>query len=147
MLTYSILHKHLKINRQVLYYLFIFSPSQTGIKWQQLRLLCTILHLIDFKKQKMFAKAFYNIDNAMPSPGINVAAILGSMVSSLTNPVGAMVGETSNISAVMGSNMGNSLGLSTLPEQQHDIKTVQPKSGLVCPLHRNKQLFESKSQK
>ena len=45
------------------------------------------------------AKAFYNLDNSFPGKSINVAPIVGAALAALTNPVGTVLNEISNIAS------------------------------------------------
>ncbi len=81
------------------------------------------------------ARAFYNMENAAPGRGIDVAPILGSIISSMTNPVATAVGEASRLSSNVGTSSGYSSRYVTLPDKEPVVKTIQPKSGINFVLY------------
>ncbi len=83
------------------------------------------------------AKAFYNMDNAAPGRGIDVAPILGSIISSMTNPVATAVGEASQVATTVHTSAGHSSRYVTLPDKGSQVKTVQPRSGVNFVLYNS----------
>ncbi|HNX01899.1 MAG TPA: RHS repeat-associated core domain-containing protein, partial [Candidatus Cloacimonadota bacterium] len=83
------------------------------------------------------AKAFYNMDNAAPGRGIDVAPILGSIISSMTNPVATAVGEASQVATTVHTSAGHSSRYVTLPDKGLQVKTVQPRSGVNFVLYNS----------
>jgi RHS repeat-associated protein len=83
------------------------------------------------------AKAFYNMDNTAPGRGIDVAPILGSIISSMTNPVATAVGEASQVATTVHTSAGHSSRYVTLPDKGSQVKTVQPRSGVNFVLYNS----------
>ena len=83
------------------------------------------------------AKAFYNIDNAMPSPNVDIASILGAAIAAITNPAGNVIGET-------GSQLASDLGAASsqpsvlLPIIRDDTqRQAHPRSGINYTLYNS----------
>ena len=84
------------------------------------------------------AKAFYNIDNSYPEASINVAPIIGAALASMTNPVGYMLSEASQLAADLGATSSQSVALTSLPEKNNQENLAQPKSGINFVLYNSR---------
>jgi hypothetical protein len=64
------------------------------------------------------AKAFYNMDNTFPGKSVNVAPIIGAALAAMTNPVGTVLGETSQLANDLGTIASNSTALPFSPPSE-----------------------------
>jgi len=82
------------------------------------------------------AKAFYNMDNAMPGKSVIIMPIVGAVLAGMYNPLGT-IGEYSQLANNPGTTASNSTILPYLPEENNQNKTVQPQSGINFVLYNN----------
>ena len=83
------------------------------------------------------AKAFYNLDNSFPEKSVDVAPIIGAALAAITNPVGTLMGEISQLTNTTGNVASNSVALTNLPEKNNQNNLVQPKSGINFVLYNS----------
>ena len=84
------------------------------------------------------AKAFYNVDNALPETGIDFSAIAGAFVAAITNPVGTIIGEVQNLTSDLGAAASQSSTLGQIPNSNDNNNQVQPQSGINFVAYNNR---------
>ena len=82
------------------------------------------------------AQEFYNIDNDFPGKRVSIAPVIGAAVAAITNPVGALPGETSKINNTDAVASKSSM-LYHLPEENFQNNLAQPNSGINFVLYNS----------
>ena len=83
------------------------------------------------------AKAFYNMDNALPGQGIDITPIAGNLISTLANPAAGIAGEAAQLAADLGATASQSVALVNLPQTANRSNEVKPQSGINFILYNN----------
>ena len=104
----------------------------------KIRGLSIMLHVMAGDTIEISAKAFYNMDNTLPSPGVDVASVLGSAISAITNPAGNVVGEFGNqLASDLGSVASQSSVLQPVLQEDNRQKQTHPQSCINYTLYNS----------
>ncbi len=83
------------------------------------------------------AKAFYNIDKAMPGVTPDIAPVLGSAIAAMSNPTNVIVGEASQLAMDLGATPSTSVALISPPSEGPGEADPTPEAGINFVLYNN----------
>ncbi len=76
------------------------------------------------------AKAFYNMDKALPGQGMDITPVVGSAIAAMTNPTGTVAGEAVQLAADLGAETSQSVALAQIPKKDDRNDEVKPQAGI-----------------